>query len=580
MDLFNVLSKYWNALYPESPEDDLKKFISEIEKVKKKILFQKHKPEWYKDAVVYSLYVDQFNHDFTGLEEKLGYLQDLGVNCLWLLPILDSPMKDAGFDIRNYDQVRTELLAIDKNSTIDEQRQLFRDFLAEAHKRGLKVIFDIAINHTSDEHPWFIESKKSSENPYRNYYIWSQDKNLYKDARIIFEGLCESNWQKEGNWYYFHRFFEFQPDLNYKNSQVLIEMTRNFLFWLSQGVDGFRGDAIPYIWKEDGTACENHPTLHAVVKFFRAVLDYVRPHTLLLAEACQKPNEVIRYFGNGDECNAGYHFPLMPMIFKSIAAQSSKAVTNILSTDVTPVIPESAQWFTFLRCHDELSLELVYVSEEDRKFIHDHYCRQPLWDFRLGQGVAARLSELMGRNPDKIGLAFSIMLTLPGTPIIYYGDEFGTLNDEANYREMIKVSGKDDTRFLVRGKMDWKKTEFELKNPHSYSAKVYNQVRKMVNTRNLYQCFGRGKIEWLELTDKNNNALDDVLIYKRFDDKDELLIIQNLSDEEQVVILPEFLAKKSWVNLLENELTIDKTADTITLLPLVYFWLLVKPNSI
>ena len=217
MDLFNVLSKYWNTLYPGESPELLSEFISEIQKTKHSITFSNHKAEWYKDAVVYSMYVDQFNQDFTGLSAKLDYLQDLGVNCLWLLPILDSPMKDAGFDIRNYDQIRTELLGIDENSSIDEQRQLFRNFLMEAHKRRLKVIFDIAINHTSDEHPWFVESRKSVDNPYRDYYIWSQDTNLYKDARIIFEGLCESNWQKDGDWYYFHRFFEFQPDLNYKN---------------------------------------------------------------------------------------------------------------------------------------------------------------------------------------------------------------------------------------------------------------------------------------------------------------------------------------------------------------------------
>ena len=198
----------------------------------------------------------------------------------------------------------------------------------------------------------------------------------------------------------------------------------------------------------------------------------------MLAEACQRPNEVIKYFGDGDECNAGYHFPFMPMIFKSVAAKSSVPVTSILSTAVTPVIPESAQWFTFLRCHDELSLELVYVSEEDRKYIHENYCRQSLWDFRLGQGVAARLSELMGGIPKKIALAYSIMLTLPGTPIIYYGDEFGSLNDEANYKEMIKLTGKDDTRFLVRGKIDWNKVETELKNPETLSSKVYAQGKE------------------------------------------------------------------------------------------------------
>jgi maltose alpha-D-glucosyltransferase/alpha-amylase len=313
---------------------------------------------------------------------------------------------------------------------------------------------------------------------------------------------------------------------------VLIEMTRNFLFWLTQGVDGFRGDAIPYLWKEDGTTCENHPTLHLVVKFFRAVLDYVRPHTLLLAEACQRPNEVVKYFGDGDECNAGYHFPLMPMIFKSLAAKSSKPVSSILSTAVTPVIPESVQWFTFLRCHDELSLELVYVSEEDRKYIHENYCHQPLWNFRLGQGVAARLSELMERNPEKIGLAYSIMLTLPGTPIIYYGDEFAALNDEDNYREMIKLTGKDDTRFLVRGKIEWNKVETELKNPESLSAKVYAQVKNMVKTRNQYHCFGRGKIEWIRILNRDGNDEDRILGYLRQYKNEKILVLNNLVNED------------------------------------------------
>lgn len=573
MDLYKQLFKYWQTLYPGESPALLSEFISEIQRTKHAIAFAPHQPEWYKDAVVYSLYVDQFNLNFKGLEQKLDYLQELGVNCLWLLPILDSPMKDAGFDIRHYDRIRSELLGLPPGSPLQDQQKAFRDFLAEAHKRGLKVIFDIAINHTSDEHPWFVESRKSADNPYRNYYIWSQDTSLYKDARIIFEGLCESNWQRDGDWYYFHRFFEFQPDLNYRNPQVLIEMTRNFLFWLTQGVDGFRGDAIPYLWKEDGTTCENHPTLHTVVKFFRAVLDYVRPNTLLLAEACQRPNEVVKYFGNGDECNAGYHFPLMPMIFKSLAAKSSKPVSSILSTAVTPVIPGSAQWFTFLRCHDELSLELVYVSEEDRKYIHENYCRLPLWNFRLGQGVAARLSELMERNPEKIALAYSIMLTLPGTPIIYYGDEFAALNDEANYHEMIKLTGKDDTRFLVRGKIDWNKVESELNNPQSLSARVYSQVKNMVRTRNQYSCFGRGSIEWIELTGPDHKLLDEILVYKRSNGKDELLIIQNLSGSPATVMLPKDMKGSIWTNVLNESRVINRNTETVSLPPLSYFWL-------
>ena len=570
MKLYLQLLNYWRKLYGESNNRLLEEFVKEIENTKKQLNFESHKPEWYKDAVVYSLYVDLFNRDFNGLIEKLDYLQDLGVNCLWLLPILDSPMKDAGFDIRNYDKIRPELLGLPDDSTSEDQQQLFSGFLNEAHSRGLKVIFDIAINHTSDEHPWFVESGKSPASPYRNYYIWSRDTDLYKEARIIFEGLCESNWERDGDWYYFHRFFEFQPDLNFRNPEVLIGMTRNFLFWLKQGVDGFRADAIPYLWKEDGTTCENHPATHIIVKFFRAVLDYVRPHTLLLAEACQKPNEVVKYFGNGDECNAGYHFPLMPQIFKSLASESKYPVENILSTKVTPVIPESSQWFTFLRCHDELSLELVYVSEDDRKYIHDKYCRQPLWDFRLGQGVAARLSELLDRNPQKIGLAYSIMLSLPGTPIVYYGDEFGKLNDEDYYKEMIRLSGKDDTRFLVRGKINWPVVEKELQNPDSFSSKVFKQVKKLINTRNRYKCFGRGGIEWIEMIDRDGRKLSEVLAYFRMYEDEKVLVIQNLS-HKSIDIAGDIIKTTIDKDLIGNKIKIEN--GLLRLQAFEYLWI-------
>ncbi len=540
MQLSETLANLWKSLYPQKNTILLQSFLEEIEITKQEIQFPSHNPEWYKDAVVYSLYVDLFNTDFDGLKEKLNYLQNLGVNCLWLLPILDSPMKDAGFDIRDYQQIRTELLGLPKTSTKEEQRKIFRNFLQEAHKRGIKVIFDIAINHTSEEHAWFKESRKSEDNPYRDYYIWSKNTTLYKDARIIFYGLCESNWQKDGDWYFFHRFFEFQPDLNFKNPQVLIEMTRNFLFWMKEGVDGFRADAIPYLWKEDETTCENLPQTHTVVKFFRAVLDYIRPNTLLLAEACQKPKEVVKYFGNGDECNAGYHFPLMPQMFKAIAAQNSEPITKTLSPDVTPNIPETVQWFTFLRCHDELSLELVYVSEEDRKYIHNNYCLKPEWDFRLGQGISARLSELMQRNPKKIALAYSIMLTLPGTPIIYYGDEYGKVNDESYYKEMIKHTGKDDTRFLVRGKIDWDNLKTELSNPESFHSKVYGNIKLMVTTRNRYKCFGRGNIEWVDVDDGKGNKHKEVLAFTRYFQDEKLLIINNLSDKETSLNIKQF----------------------------------------
>lgn len=531
-DKYAALFQAWRELYPDQSENILLELIRELDDFRSKLNLEPLEKEWYKDAVVYSLYVDLFNRDFRGLTERLDYLQDLGVNCLWLLPILDSPMRDAGFDISDYRKIRPELSGLGPDATPEDLDRIFRKFLEEAHNRGLKVIFDIATNHISDQHPWFLEAMKSKDNPYRDFFIWSKDDRGYPEARIIFYGIEESNWKKAGDEYYFHRFFDFQPDLNYKNPRVLVEMSRNLLYWIERGVDGFRADAIPYIWKEQGTPCENHPKTHIVVKFFRGVLEAVRPGMLLLAEACQKPNEVVKYFGNGDECNAGYHFPLMPQIFKALAMQDREPVFHTLSRSVTPDIPSSAQWFTFLRCHDELSLELVYVTEDDRKYIHESYCRRPEWDFRLGQGISARLSELMERDPARIGLILSVMLTLPGTPVIYYGDEFGKLNDEDFYKEMIRTVGKDDTRFLVRGKIDWGKVGAELADKSSYSSNVFSQVKSMLKARNEFRVFGKGDITWLDMVKEDGSAATGVLAFIRSYGDRKALVIHNLTKGE------------------------------------------------
>jgi maltose alpha-D-glucosyltransferase/alpha-amylase len=531
-DKYADLFRIWKDIYPQEPPDLLKIFTAETDLYLLNEALPALEKEWYKDAVVYSLYVDLFNKDFRGLTDRLDYLQDLGINCLWLLPILASPMRDAGFDISDYRKIRKGLSGLNENATDEQVEEIFVKFLAEAHKRGIRVIFDIATNHISEQHLWFKEARKSKDNPYRNFFIWSKNAREFADARIIFYGIEESNWKKDGDEYYFHRFFDFQPDLNYRNPAVLIEMSRNLLFWMKRGVDGFRADAIPYIWKEEGTSCENLPQTHAILKFFRAVTDLVRPNTLLLAEACQKPHEVVKYFGNGDECNAGYHFPLMPQIFKSVAMASRKPVQETLSLAVTPEIPPGAQWFTFLRCHDELSLELVYVTEEDRKYIHEYYCRKPEWDFRLGQGISARLSELMERDPARIGLIFSIMLSLPGTPVIYYGDEFGKFNDDDYYREMKTAVGKDDTRFLVRGKIDWKEVDSALNRRGSYESLVYDQVKAMLDARHAFPVFGRGKLEWIELQKDSGGPADEVMAYYRTYDRFIILVIHNLSSAE------------------------------------------------
>lgn len=559
---------YWDALYPGRNYDLLDRFIEEVKRFKTDHQLEPLPGQWYKEVVVYSLYVDLFNRDIQGLTEKLPYLKGLGVSCLWLLPVLESPMRDAGFDISNYRKIRSDLTGADTQSARSES--VFSEFLNKAHDIGIRVIFDIAINHTSDEHSWFQDARSSKQSKYRDYYIWSADNRKYSDARIIFEGLCDSNWEKSGDEYYFHRFFEFQPDLNYRNPEVLFEMARNFMFWLEKGIDGFRADAIPYLWKEEGTSCENLPNTHMIVKFFRAVLEYARPGTLLLAEACQKPYEVVKYFGDGDECNAGYHFPLMPQIFKALAMEKAQPITHTLSREVTPEIPANAQWFTFLRCHDELSLELVYVSEEDRKYIHDAYCTLAEWDFRRGQGISARLSELMDRDPRKIGLIYSVMLTLPGTPVIYYGDEFGKLNDREYYEEMIKHTGKDDTRFLVRGKVDWHNLEKDLKDPDTLSYKVFRQISKMVKTRNLYSCFGKGNIHWLETKNTDESVNPSVLMYIREYDDEKLLVINNLSSLSHTIKLP-FPLDDHHEDLLKSQLW--NRTEIANISPYSYFWI-------
>lgn len=539
----DLLLDIWIRLYPEISTRFLENFLLTVDVNRAAKRSDNDQVDWYKEAVVYSLYADLFNTDFTGLTQKLDYLHDLGINCIWLLPILDSPMRDAGFDISDYFSIRAELAGADGA----DKHAVFSQFLAEAHKRGIRVIFDIAMNHTSNQHHWFVEASKSKDNPYRNYYIWSKDDSLYDKARIIFKGIEKSNWELLGDEFFYHRFFNFQPDLNYKNPQVLLAMCRALVFWQNTGVDGFRVDAIPYIWKEEGTECENLPQAHMVVKFFRAMLDYIKPGSLLLAEACQQPAKVVEYMGDGDECHAAYHFPLMPRIFKSIAMQSGKPIEETLSKAFTPELPESGQWFTFLRCHDELSLELVYVTEEERKYIHQQYCLKPEWDFRLGEGISARLSELMQRDEHRILLAYSIILTLPGTPVIYYGDEFGKYNDEAYYKEMINLTGKDDTRFLVRGKIDWEELAQNLDDPESFSSHIYTKLKLMLQIRNQHKTFGRGSIEFITLPGSKDGKL---LSFIRSYENEKWLIIHNMTDHALGIELPAFAAKS--VNVFDR----------------------------
>ena len=535
------IKRLWHEIYGDildnGARNKLEAFVEELEQIRRDYF---NKPitgekDWYKDAVVYSTYVDLFNKDFNGLKEKLDYLQGLGVNCLWLLPILESPMKDAGFDISDYESVRADLLGLDETASKSEKDKVFVSFINEAHEKGIKVIFDVAMNHCSNQHHWFKEAQSSKDNRYRDYFIWSDDKDKYKDARIIFKGMMDSNWQwdEEAGQYFFHRFFEIQPDLNYRNPDVLTAMTNMLIGWKIKGVDGFRADAVPYLWKEENTICENLPKTHLIVQFFKATLDYLSEDNLLLAEACQPPEQVVEYFGGGAECNAAYHFPVMPRIYKAMAEGDGSAIKMVMSESVTPKIPDSCQWFSFLRCHDELTLEMV--TSEERKFIFNAYAKDPTWDFRQGEGVSARLADLFERDPKRISLAYSIMFTLIGTPIIYYGDEIGKLNDIEYFDEMFKLSGYKDSRYLGRGRLDWAKIDHDLKDSSSLGYQIYHTIKDMTNLRAKHPAFARGSLNFVEVKNSDGTLNNHVLAYTRDYLDDHVLVLQNLSSEKQVI---------------------------------------------
>lgn len=535
------IKRLWNEIYGDfldkGAHDKLEAFVEEVEQIKRDYFSNNNNGnnDWYKDAVVYSTYVDLFNKDFNGLKDKLDYLQGMGVNCLWLLPILESPMKDAGFDISDYEAVRADLLGLDNSADKKTKAKVFKSFIDEAHEKGIKVIFDVAMNHCSNEHHWFKEARTSKDNRYRDYFIWSDTKERYKDARIIFKGMMESNWQWDevANQYFFHRFFDIQPDLNYRNPDVLMAMTNMLIGWKIQGVDGFRADAVPYLWKEENTICENLPKTHLIVQFFKATLDYLSPDNLLLAEACQPPEQVVEYFGGGAECNAAYHFPVMPRIFKALAEEDGSSIEMVMDSSFTPEIPDSCQWFSFLRCHDELTLEMV--SPEERKFIFNYYAKDPSWDFRKGEGVSARLSDLFDHDVRRIKLAYSIMFTLIGTPIIYYGDEIGKKNDLAYYNEMFELSGYKDSRYLGRGRMDWNQIEKDLKDNKSSAYQLYYAIKDMTTLRATHPAFSRGSLDFISCKNIDGSDNKHILSYKRKYKNDEVLVVQNLSSEAQEI---------------------------------------------
>ena len=379
-------------------------------------------PDWFKRAVFYEVLVRAFydstrdgTGDLRGLTEKLDYLSWLGVDCLWLPPFYDSPLRDGGYDIRDFRAVLPEF------GTVED----FVYFLDEAHKRGIRVITDLVMNHTSDSHSWFEESRRNPEGPYGDFYVWSDDDSRYPDARIIFVDTETSNWTYDPvrGQFYWHRFFSHQPDLNYDNPAVQDAMIDVLRFWLDLGIDGFRLDAVPYLFERDDTNCENLAESHAFLKRCRKVMEDEFPGRVMLAEANQWPADVVEYFGDaevgGDECQMAFHFPLMPRIFMAVRRENRFPISEILAQ--TPPIPSGCQWGIFLRNHDELTLEMV--SDEERDYMYAEYAKDPRMKANIG--IRRRLAPLLENDRNQLELFTALLLSLPGSPVLYYGDEIG-----------------------------------------------------------------------------------------------------------------------------------------------------------
>ena len=526
------IEQLWYKLYPNQKEK-LHELIDFLNSKKHSITYSPDDKLWYKKGLVYSCYVDLFAGNFQNMKNKLDYLQDLGVTILWLLPILESPMKDQGFDISDYYKVRDELGG----------NESFFEFVNLAHQKGIKILFDVAINHTSIEHPWFQDAKKSKNSKYRDYYIWSPTDQKYSQARLLFKGMVNSNWtyNPETQDYYFHRFYEIQPDLNYKNPDVLIEMIKIFTFWKEHGVDGFRMDAAPFLWKEEGTNCENLIQTHWILKIFRASLDYLKEGTALIAEANQPPKDVVAYFGDSDECHVAYHFPVMPKIFLSIAEEDPNYIIDTLSEKVTPPIPKDCQWFVFLRCHDELTLE--FVEPKEREKMLKYYLLDPRWNFREGEGIAGRLYNQMNKDYKKVLLAYSVLFSLHGTPINYFGDEIAMENNEEFYKKMTELTGYKDSRYFNRGPFDEEKMHKALIDPESNSYKVFHGIKEMLTIKRENQN--------LFTTQPTYQNIDGVFKVTRQKENKTLTIYNNLTQE-------------------------TKTIDNITLKPYQYKWQITK----
>jgi maltose alpha-D-glucosyltransferase/alpha-amylase len=498
-------------------------------------------PLWFKDAVFYEVPVKSFfdadNNgigDFRGMTEKLDYIKQLGVDCIWLLPMYPSPFKDDGYDIADFLSIHHEY------GTVED----FKVLLDAAHERGLRVIADMVMNHTSDQHAWFQEARRDRDSPYRDYYVWSDDFTKYPDVRVIFIDTEASNWTYDSlaEQYFWHRFFSNQPDLNYDNPAVQEEMLNVVRFWLNLGLDGFRCDAVPYLFEREGTNGENLPETHEFLQKLRRTVDEEFPGKILLAEANQWPEDVVAYFGTPEdpEFHMAFHFPLMPRMFMAIRREDRMPIVEIMSR--TPDIPENAQWAIFLRNHDELTLEMV--TDEERDYMYNEYAKDIV--MRRNLGIRRRLAPLLENSRRKIELMNSLLLSLPGTPVIYYGDEIGMgdnvyLGDRNGVRTPMQWSNDRNAGFsradaarLYDPVITDPVYGYESVNVEAQErlpTSLLEWMRRLIRVRKRYKAFSRGTLEFLDATNTR------VLAYIRRYENEVILCVVNLSRFVQPVEL-------------------------------------------
>jgi len=500
-------------------------------------------PEWFKRAVFYEVLVRSFKDsdgdgvgDLRGLTEKLDYLQWLGVDCLWLPPFYPSPLRDGGYDVSDHKDVLPEL------GTLED----FSRFVRVAHERGMRVIVDFVMNHTSDQHAWFQSSRADPDGPFGDFYVWADDDTGYPDARIIFVDTETSNWTFDPvrRQYFWHRFFSHQPDLNYDNPAVGEAMTDALRFWLDLGIDGFRLDAVPYLYEEEGTNCENLPQTHAFLKQVRKMIEDEYPDTVLLCEANQWPADVVEYFGDfaagGDECHMAFHFPVMPRIFMAVRRESRYPISEIMAQ--TPVLPSSCQWGIFLRNHDELTLEMV--TDDERDYMWTEYAKDPRMKANIG--IRRRLAPLLENDTNQTELFTALLLSLPGSPVLYYGDEIGMgdniwLGDRDGVRTPMQwtpdrnagFSAADPGRVTLPVVMDavygYQVTNVEAQSTNTSS--LLHWTRRMIEVRKQNPAFGLG--DFTDLGGSNPS----VLSYVRAFGDDVVLCVNNLSRFPQPVEL-------------------------------------------